>query len=312
MRDGRTLPPAEYCTNLRMGGRRVDDVVDAAKVAARLADGATLVLQSLQRTHHPVGRFTAALEAEVSHPVQANAYLTPAGASGLSRHADGHDVIVVQLHGSKHWVIDGLGAVELTPGDVVYLPAGTEHEAEAQRSASLHLTIGLLRVTYRAVVERLLRTAGGLLDAPLPLGYATGGTGLADEIGEALAEVGKVLEAADPAAVAERERARRRPRVRHEGHLLSVLRAGDLGTGSVVALRPGPVPRATTGSDGRIAVDLGDRTVELPPAAASSLDRLLQGGPVTVGELPGIDAEGQLVLVRRLVREGMLLVDRPR
>ena len=52
------------------------------------ADGATVVLQSLHRTVPAVGRFASALEAEISHPVQVNAYLTPPGAQPGLRLAD--------------------------------------------------------------------------------------------------------------------------------------------------------------------------------------------------------------------------------
>ena len=56
-------------------------------------------------------------------PVQINAYLTPPGAAALARHADAHDVIVVQLLGTKHWRIAD-ESIELAGGDVVYIPEG--------------------------------------------------------------------------------------------------------------------------------------------------------------------------------------------
>ena len=309
VRDGERVDPRAYCTTLRLGGRQVSDVVDPAKVAELLADGATLVLQSLHRTRSSVGRFAADLEAEASHPVQANAYLTPAGAAGLAPHADRHDVIVLQLHGTKAWDVEGLGGTTLTPGDTLYIPAGCEHRAEAQASASLHLTIGLLRVTHRAVLERLVRDLDGV-DRPLPLGYARDASpDLRVGIEQLLAEAAKHLESADAAAIADRERRRRRPRLRHEGHVESVLRLPELDASTVLRLRRGPVPTLDVPADGTaVRLDLGDRVLRLPVTARPALEALLCGHGVTVGDLPGLDEGSRLVLARRLVREGMLVL----
>ena len=48
--DGAPLALSRFCLPTRLGGRNLDDVVDPVKVVARLADGATLVMQSLHRT----------------------------------------------------------------------------------------------------------------------------------------------------------------------------------------------------------------------------------------------------------------------
>lgn len=311
MRAGEAVDAASWCTTLRLGGRQVGDVVDPVGVGRALADGATVVLQSLHRTVPAVGRFASALEAEISHPVQVNAYLTPPGAAGLAPHADGHDVIAVQLHGSKAWTVDGLGDLTLDPGDTLYLPAGTRHAAETDQRSSLHLTVGILRVTYRAAVQRLLAGASDL-DAPLPLGYAApdADDDLTEAMARAIGHAAAALEGADPSETAASERRRRRPRLRHEGHVASVVLLDELSAASRVRLRPGPVPTCAAEGDGRLRLDLGDRVLHLPPAAGASLTVLLAGAPTRVGDLPDLDGASQLVLARRLVREGMLLVVR--
>jgi uncharacterized RmlC-like cupin family protein len=305
---GERVDAADYCTTLRLGGRIVSDVVDPVKVGEQLLDGATVVLQSLHRTVPAVQRFALQLESQVSHPVQANAYLTPAGASGLAAHRDGHDVVVVQLHGAKCWTVDGLGELVLTPGDTLYLPAGTEHSATAQASASLHLTIGMLRVTYRAVLQRALEDLD-VLDQPLPLGYAT------DDDGRLVADVRAMLDgtraalaSADAVAVAERERRRRRPRPSRDGHVASLARLGELDLSSVVRVRAGPPPRIEV-LDGDVRLDLGDRTLRLPAAALPALRVLVEDGAARIGDLPGLDDESRLVVARRLTAEGMTTID---
>ncbi|ERK70720.1 hypothetical protein N136_02940, partial [Leifsonia aquatica ATCC 14665] len=39
--------------------------------------------------------------------------------------------------------------------------------------------------------------------------------------------------------------------------------------------------------------------------------RLLDGAPVAVGELPALDPESAVVVARRLLREGVVVVDEP-
>lgn len=309
MRAGEAIDAASWCTTLRLGGRQVGDVVDPASVGRALLDGATVVLQSLHRTVPTVGRFAAALEAEISHPVQVNAYLTPSGAAGLAPHSDSHDVLAVQLHGSKVWTVDGLGELELATGDVLYVPAGTRHSAATQDRSSLHLTVGIIRTTYRAVLDRLLR-GDAALDAPLPLGFAVEGAvpQLEHELAAALVRAGEVLRHADVGAVARSERQRRRPRIRHEGHLASIVGLDTLDRATCVRIRSGPPPSISEEPDGGLRLDLGDRVLHLPSAAGPSLRALLIGQPVAVGDLPALDDDSQVVLVRRLVREGMLMI----
>ena len=70
---------------------------------AQLAGGATLVLQALHRTWPPLIRFGTELAAELGHPVQINAYITPPENQGFAAHYDTHDVFVLQVAGSKRW-----------------------------------------------------------------------------------------------------------------------------------------------------------------------------------------------------------------
>lgn len=312
MRAGQAVEPGAWSRTVRLGGREIGDVVDPAGVGRALLDGATVVLQSLHRTVPSVGRFASTLEGEISHPVQVNAYLTPPGAAGLAAHADGHDVIAVQLHGTKAWTVDGLGELELGPGDSLYLPAGTRHSAATQGRSSLHLTIGIIRATYRAALQRVLARHPDL-DAPLPIGFAhrDAHSDVAAGISDALSVARDALHAADPDAIATSERRRRRPRLRHEGHVASIVGLDELAPTSRVALRSGPPPALTCEPDERLRLDLGDRVLHLPPVARAALEQLLRGSPLRVSELADLDAGSQLVLARRLVREGMLVLVGP-
>src|SRR5690606_16467300 len=176
------LPPSSFTRRARTGSVWIDDLVDPGRTLAAFADGATIVLNSLHRWWPPLGRFCHALEGELGHPVQANAYLTPAGASGFAPHHDTHDVLVLQVEGAKRWTVreplvdaplerhrsdhEAAGAQpvlfddELRPGDCLYLPRGFVHSAAAQEAASLHVTIGVLARTHHDLLRRIVdRTA---------------------------------------------------------------------------------------------------------------------------------------------------------
>jgi len=167
-------------------GAAITDQVSDEKLLALFADGATIVLQGLHRTWEPVIRFSQDLAADLAHPVQVNAYVTPAQNTGFSDHYDVHDVFVLQVAGEKRWRIrppvhpsplrdepwaDRRAAVEaaaqadplieatLRPGDCLYLPRGYLHAATALGDVSTHLTIGVHPWTRRHLADELVTAA---------------------------------------------------------------------------------------------------------------------------------------------------------
>jgi len=320
VRDGSPIPVARYTTTTRFGGASVEGVADPAKVVALVADGATVVLQGLQRTWPPLIRFARALERATSHAVQVNAYLSPPTSTGLARHADGHDVLVLQVSGTKAWAVDGLGEIRLAAGDVLYLPTGTPHAASAEAAPSLHLTVGLLRTTGRDVLRRLVDSLGPELDEPLPLGYARAEhrDELRAHLAHLLGRSADAISSADLDAVAEREalRARRRRRPAIRGQLRAVLGLADLHPATRIRWRADQAAtlaadaQAAAGEE-RIVLSTGQRTLRLPAFARPALEAVLAGDEVVVEDLPGLDGSGRLVLARRLVREHLAEVVAP-
>ncbi len=313
--DGNNLPASKFCTPILLGGKQVQDVVDVLKVRQCLADGATVVLQSLHRTWPSIARLTTELERELSHTVQANAYLTPSAAAGLAPHCDSHDVIVIQLAGSKMWSVDGLDEFRIGVGDTLYIPAGVKHSARTSLEFSLHLTIGILRRTYRSVVERLLADHS-LLDTPLPIGYDRNGSELAAHLRLILSSTEKFLGEADPLRLATQTIERRRNRTYREGEIVSVLRVGPVGLNTTVRLADHEaavvIHPTEPGDPGqRIDVTLGDRTLSLPVSTLAALERLCDGSTCVVGALPGLSDVSRVVLAKRLVKEKMIVVVEP-
>jgi hypothetical protein len=322
VKDGKPLPPASYLKSGRIGSQPVTDLADPGRIYRQFDAGATIVLQSLHRYWPPLTRFCRDLELTLTHPVQVNAYVTPPGSRGLGLHADGHDVFVLQVHGRKRWEVyqpgpDGDAApgaklldVTLRPGDCLYVPLGFPHAVWTEEAASAHLTVGVLAATWHGLLR------GAVLEAldddefrrPLPAGFAENPALLATAVADRLAEVQRRLGKLDPVQVATAA-ARRfwssRPPLL-SGQLGYLLELDAIGDQTLVRRRSGAVCRLER-DGGALAVLLGDRRLTMPAWVEPALRAVLAADRFAVGDLaPHLDAPGRLVLVQRLVREGLL------
>ena len=124
--------------------------------------GASLVVDGLEDTHPKIGDLAQALELEFSSTVWANAYVTTKEGGAFDVHYDNHDVIVLQISGSKRWHLFGRteefpvdlfepahapkseeNADILCAGEVLFVPRGVWHRAEVVDSPSFHITFGI-------------------------------------------------------------------------------------------------------------------------------------------------------------------------
>jgi hypothetical protein len=323
VKDGTTLPSARYTKTTRTGTQAATGVIDPRAVFDEFAEGATLVFQSMHRYWAPLADYCRGLELALGHPVQANAYITPPGAQGFGAHEDEHDVFVLQSHGTKKWrvherndlpprrppVIDVL----LSPGDSLYIPSGFPHSASTQERASVHITIGILTITWAAAISEALKVVESdpAFHEPLPLRFSVEDGALVEEVRRRLEQAGSAVAEIDPVAMARRLRRKvlttRQPLLRGQIHRLLALEEVD--DESVVTRRDGSICVLET-VDGELAVLLGDRELRMPGRIEPAMGLLASGGSVVVSDLPGLDEAGRLVLVRRLIREGLLEVIR--
>ncbi|WEO78897.1 cupin domain-containing protein [Cryobacterium sp. SO2] len=341
-RAGTVLDPARYTAPGGLGAE-IADQVSADKVLDEFTGGATLVLQGLHRTWPAVAEFTRRLVADLGHPVQVNAYVTPASERGFDPHYDVHDVFVIQILGEKRWRIhpsvyprplrdqpwtDHREAVDhqaqgvpfldevFRPNDVLYLPRGWIHSATALGGTSIHLTIGVAALTRHDVLREAIIAAANdeTLRAALPLGVDLTDAAAARTL---VAEVVKGLtrfvtaepERAD--AVARRLALRVRDSSRPEpiAPLATTEAATALHEATTVSLRHGLDARLRPGPrDREVSLLLPGKSLTLPAEATDALTQVLAGGTVQAGGLDGLDTASSLVVARRLVREGVLVV----
>jgi lysine-specific demethylase/histidyl-hydroxylase NO66 len=319
---GSTFPDSSFTSPAGVGAT-ISDQLDDTALWRTFADGATLVLQALHRTWGPVSDFSSSLSTELGHPVQANAYITPPQNRGFDDHYDVHDVFVQQIEGTKRWIIhepvhtdplrdqpwtDRRSAVAeaakgeayidtvLEPGDVLYLPRGWLHAAQAQGEVSIHLTLGIHSWTRYALAEQLAQAAlAALCDDPemrrtLPLGVEGPGADL-DVVRERLAAA--VVEADSSSLFYRTRRAQGRPAPL--GPLAQLAAVGRLGPESMVRLR-GALEARLEGL--RLTTRVG--WLDFPAADLPSITRLLDGEIHAAGDL-GVE------LVERLLRAGVLV-----
>lgn len=165
------------------------DVNDAAefrtRIAAFHARNYSVRFPDLRPLSPELDAVARALEVLIQQPVSASAFWSRGGMRAPV-HYDDHDLIVVQLKGTKRWYVatrpsplfnawrgvngnpPELGVhevVDLAPGDLMYLPRGTFHTVDSD-TESVHLAIGFTPLTLR---EALIAALDHLSDMNRPL-----------------------------------------------------------------------------------------------------------------------------------------------
>jgi len=336
VRDGKPLDPSRYTRKATVGGQPVSGVADPGRIFDEFRAGATIVFQGLQRSCPPLTRFCRSLELDLTHAVQANAYVTPPGARGLGVHYDTHDVFVLQLAGTKAWTIHdpvlvdplqsqpwkgkaedagpSIMAAELGAGDCLYVPRGFLHAARAQEAMSAHLTVGIVTTTWHDVVREVVAGVAGEPEfrRALAPGYARDGAALRAGVEDAVARLRKWLDGVDvddvAAATARRFFAARPPILTGQLHQLGLLDSLDDST--LLRRREGGVCHLVGGGDRLTVVLGGGRELDMPAALEPAMARIAGAGAAfPLGHLDDLlDGPSRLVLGRRLVAEGLLEV----
>ncbi|MGY1827790.1 MULTISPECIES: cupin domain-containing protein [unclassified Blastococcus] len=342
-KDGAVVDPKRFTTS-GGAGAEIADQVSSDAVLRLFADGSTVVLQGLHRLWPPLITFADQLAADLGHPTQVNAYITPPSSQGFSPHYDVHDVFVLQVAGEKHWTIhepvlpdplrtqpwsdraaEVAAAAErapvidavLRPGDALYLPRGFLHSAKALGAISAHLTVGIHSVTRWAAAESVLDLVRELaaedraLRTSLPLGVDLSDPDtIAEDVTAVVDGLREWLGRVDPGEVADRLRSRTWAQVRPEpvAPLAQSAAAASLGPATVLRLRRHLRCVLRDADEGRVALVAGRRTHSFPGEVRPALTELLAAGELKVGDLPGLDPEDRLTLARRLVTESIATV----
>ena len=276
------------------------------------------------------------MERTFSCHFQTNIYLSPRNAQGFKTHYDSHDVFVLQVAGSKHWTLYGNGnGVELPlrgqgfrpaehmpgpvtreftvrAGDVFYCPRGLFHAARATDEVSLHITLGVMGKTWADVMIEAMSEAclaSPAFRAHLPAGFASPGFDARQaeatfrsliETFARSARLGPILERFAEGFVTSRRPA-------FQGCLEELDSPPPVTLESRVVARPHLVYLLREEGE-TLTILFGPTQISLPAFTRPSVEAALSGKPLRVSDLPGqLDDPGKIVLVQRLIREGMLV-----
>jgi hypothetical protein len=318
MQSGMPLPPQLYTSN---------DMGDLHDI---LAQGASIVLRQVQLHVPQIQWLATAIERQMGFAVGVNAYLSFARGGAFKPHWDKHDVLVIQVHGTKTWRLwDGIlknpiessnraryeiddahsEELELAPGDALYIPRGEPHAASVCAGASVHLTFGLDSLTGVDVLQQLQHAAGHdeFLRADLPPQVAE--AQLRDYEVELKARLHRLVDALDIAEFLKADDANRAP-IRHASLALSdeptdilrltlrrQVRLPDGGSGESQPVTIGGVEYPLSPVSIDILRQLFGNDCQSRSALSAALSPLHTKAAVTAG-------------VRELLRLGFLMTDR--
>jgi len=295
------------------------------------AAGTSIVLGSLHDYWPPVTALRSSLEEELGHPVCVNLYMTPRGARAFGAHFDTHDVLILQVEGTKHWRIwescielplaeqkvdiseaqagELRHELDLVPGDLLYIPRGVAHEARTTPGASsVHLTVALYTYKWVDLLHEALDSAArrdAQLRRSLPVALSTANP---ERLGRELARLlRRVASAGDGdealARLANRFIKQSAPPAR--GHFAALDEAAELAQDTRLRRRPGMVCRVVE-NNGSVSIQFPGNQVAGPASIAQALHFIAANHEFSVSELPQLSEGSRLVLVRRLVGEGLL------
>jgi hypothetical protein len=329
--DGKPAPKEQW-TYLKQNARNnfSERLVDVVKLLKLYDEGATIVLNSGETALTLLNDLCGNLENELKCHIQANIYITPPNSQGFAPHFDAHNVLILQIHGSKHWKLYDFpvelpvqttsvsemryeerepGAeIEMQPGDMLYIPRGMVHCARAERDSSIHATIGVMVKPWSSLLKMLVREAekDRNFRRLLPLG-SSGENENSDFAAEFARHLQKLIERTDltelcRAAFLENREADFR------GRFTDSLQIEQLTVDSLVCLRAS-LDYSTERTKEWLFVRFAAEEIVLPLFLEQTMIKMFKEKTFAVREVEGIPNDaGKLALVKRFVKAGFLRI----
>lgn len=301
--DGNQLDIEDYTTRVQHHDGSEAAVAAPDLIMKLYQGGATVLLENLDRYHPPSAARARTLEQCLGCTLKTNAFLTPRGANAFPLHSDNYDGIIVQVEGRKRWKLYAAAVelplrtqrndeelhdadvpildVTLEAGDMLYVPRGVPHRAEALDEDSLHLTFIPVWNTWYDVLERLIEvTARSNIN--LRHSYDPNrALESADELIELLATDTTIQRCFDELATDFAQA--RRP------HLNAMARTAQerdlLDEDCLLKACPESVVAVTRTDDRGVHLRWSNRSLSLAADARPVVERLLAGAPVSVASI---------------------------
>ncbi|MEZ0242585.1 MAG: cupin domain-containing protein [Sphingomonas sp.] len=292
----------------RTAGAAAGDRLSPLALRSFAHKGATLVFNNLQKLNPDFWELACEVEGWLLDPVTIGA-IASFGGAGLKLHHDDAELIMLQLSGTKIWEFHGHAAgapaepwrITLTPGDLLFVPAGLRHRCEHE-GFSLHLGLLVSHATPYHYLLYLARKAKeqGLLQSTLRRFQAP--DVLATDLASAGSAIRDLMGRYDIAAWLD-ESASAKASLTALG-----LAPGSLDAPGAVATLAVSMPPVRT-TDGTLRA--GPITTGWSPAGAA-LIAALQNGKMPVADLVRVtDPESGLAALEALVAAGVIHVSAP-
>lgn len=278
-----------------------------------------------------LGTFTRRVEGYFGYRTQSTIFVTPSNSHGFTRHYDSHDFFTMGIAGEKTWrvyvekaelplprtevldtdvnISDSVEAeFKVRAGDTLYVPRGVYHDARSEGGTSVQISLGIFPYYWCDVLHTLIDE---LADKHCRLRTAVAparnidAASLKAEFREIL---NLVRDEADIAGVLSHLQSVSASKCLKDGKN----RFDDLellhGLAPETPLRARDIDARVTEEDGgRLFLSFYDKQIGLPSFVKPQIDTILSGRQFCAASLPAsLDLNGRMLLVRRLVTEGLL------
>lgn len=309
-----------------------DKNIDVSLVHRLFLDGYTIILNALHEQNQELGELVNCLSNDLGHPFQTNIYITPPNSQGFPAHYDTHDVFVLQVEGSKTWRIyeqspvllpnkqmefqkekhpapDAFTTLELKKGDVLYIPRGMMHDAQTNSNLSVHVTLGWLGYTWTDVLVQMLLEFSKNNAAPRRFIDPFKNLENDDLENEFQLVMQQFLSSntINHSLQQFRLELASNQRFFFKDILKNAAHFNGISPSSSFMLRNN-VNLTLENESEEVTVKMGSRVITFPPFTYNTLEFILHTSQhFTVQDLPhDLDDEGKMVLLKRLLKEGML------
>jgi Uncharacterized conserved protein len=309
--------------------------IDMVALRNDFASGFTIILNGLERYVGEIASLARGLEVDLNFETQVNAYITPPGSQGFLPHYDDHDVIILQIEGSKRWhIYEGEGDVPtrqlqqrdvfvgegLSPatqmtlyaGDLLYVPRGRIHAAETLDETSIHLTLGIHPPNMLDLIKSALDTLAIRDDRVLerlPARFLNDPA----RRGQLGAQVGDVIGLIDDQAIGDaigaiEDSLLRRGRCQPAGRLVADVTSRDGITQESRLAKNEPLYARVLALGGGVALQFAQTLVTADNSHREALLFLSRRRrPFRVAEIPGLAPNARAELARKLLVDGFLV-----
>ena len=332
VKNGEEIQKSTYLKNSVITGI---DVIDTDKVFSLYNSGSTIIIQKAQLSIEKIAKFCEQLEHELNFSLSANLYITPKNSKGFNPHYDTHDVFILQISGKKYWHlynsaitlplshqplskidsenyldVDADSKIELSPGDLIYIPRGCVHNAFTKDSDSVHITLGAFPHKRIELFKKMLEKAETQIEfrkyLPTKLSaqaereffienFKTVIKAFIDDF-----SINELLSLFENNFLAERF-------PNNKSRFLSNKNLNDIGLETLLITKENLSFKLDIQNNEYLSLRFFDKEMKFPIFIEPSLKSIINSSQIKIRDIGGfIDDESKIVLAKRLLLEGFL------